>query len=227
MPRRSRHRLLKRLLRFMPRRAVLHKYPVIGRFAEHLRPRAYLWSFRREHLRRAFYAGAILSLLPLLGIQLPLAAAAAVLLRCNFMVLAALQFITNPLTAGPIYYATHQVGAAAISRFQDTPAPPVADERESAELGTFVAESLGEPLAEQPRPLRWSTRARNAIGAMIVGGVLVGAVLGLLLDGGDALLRKLLPHHERHRHRPHRRTHPHRGTPPSTHHRNVKQPESG
>ena len=50
----ARLRRLKQFLRFMPRRAVMHKYPVIGRFAEAARKRAYLWSFKSTHVRPSF-----------------------------------------------------------------------------------------------------------------------------------------------------------------------------
>ena len=80
----------------------MHKYPVIGRFAEFARKRAYLWSFKTEDLRPSFYAGSILSLLPLMGVQLPVALILSLALRGNFMVMGGLQFITNPFTAVPV-----------------------------------------------------------------------------------------------------------------------------
>ena len=110
----ARLRRVKQVLRFMPRRAMLHKYPLVGRFADAARQRAYLWSLKPESMRPALYAGSILSLLPVMGVQLPLALLLSLLLRANFMVLGGLQFITNPFTAAPIYYATHQLGAVVI-----------------------------------------------------------------------------------------------------------------
>jgi len=92
----TRHRV-KRLLRLLPRRAVFHRYPIIGRFAPFARRRAYLWSFKPEHMRPAIYVGAIISLWPLMGFQVALAFVAALLVRGNVMVAAALQLITNPL----------------------------------------------------------------------------------------------------------------------------------
>ncbi len=179
------------MLRYLPRRAVLHRYPIIGRFAASLRPRGYLWSIRRVHLRRAYYAGSIISFLPLMGIQLPLALVAAILLRCNFMVLGGLQLITNPLSAGPIYYLTHQLGVAVMNTFQ-APADDVSvtREAEAAELGSYVAETIGEPLTSRPEPVRWTTRVRGAVVAMVVGGVIVGLGTGLVLDVIDGMLRR-------------------------------------
>lgn len=108
---RARLRRLRRFLRPLPRRGNVARYPIIKWFANAARSRPYLWSFRRAHVIPALYIGSVLSMLPLYGIQLPLAFAAALLARGNLTVMAALQFITNPLTVGPIYWANYVVGA--------------------------------------------------------------------------------------------------------------------
>jgi uncharacterized protein (DUF2062 family) len=191
--RRSLHPLFKRILRFLPRRARLHRYPLIGRFAADLRKRSYLWSFRRKHVRPAYYAGAVVSFLPLFGIQLPISLLAAVLLRSNFMVLGGLQLITNPLTAAPVYYATHQLGALVIDQFQGTHTPlPTEDKEVMKEFGGYVADTVSEPLVSDKAPVKWSARARDAVFAMSVGGVIVGLGVAAVLDVIDALLRR--PH---------------------------------
>ncbi len=170
---------------------MLHRYPIIGRFAASLRPRSYLWSIRRADVRRAYYAGSVISFLPLFGIQMPLALLAALLLRCNFMVLGGLQFITNPFTAGPIYYLTHELGVAVLAQWPNGEASPlVTEEAELVALSGYVAESIGEPLSSAPETERWTTRARAAIGAMLVGGSIVGLVGGVLLDLLDRIFRR-------------------------------------
>jgi uncharacterized protein (DUF2062 family) len=181
----------------LPRRAVLHKYPLIGRFAPFLRRRAYLWSFRRRDSRRAYYIGSVLAFLPLFGIQLPLAAVAALAFRTNFMVTGGLQFITNPITAAPVYYATHRVGGLVLARFRGEPTPePVARDEELVELGGYVTETLIHPLAgDTVEPTRLTTRVRTALMAMIVGGVLVGVAAGALLDYLDGATRRQLARH--------------------------------
>ena len=60
-------------LRRLPRRARLRRYPIIKFFAHYALRRPYLWSFRSEHVTPAIYAGFILTLLPLYGIQILLA----------------------------------------------------------------------------------------------------------------------------------------------------------
>jgi uncharacterized protein (DUF2062 family) len=181
----ARFRRAKMLLRFLPRRAVMHKYPLVGRFASAARKRAYLWSFRTECMRPAFYAGSILSLLPVMGVQTPLALVLAVLLRANFMVLGGLQLLTNPFTAAPIYYATHQLGAKVIELSGFGHAVPILDEPPAEELGAPEPPRLETARQHVPAPpaqIHWTRRAGTAINALVIGGVISGALLGLALD---------------------------------------------
>jgi uncharacterized protein (DUF2062 family) len=180
----ARLRRVKQLLRYMPRRAVLHKYPLVGRFAEFARKRAYLWSLKPENMRPAFYAGSILSLLPVMGIQLPIALLLSLLLRANFMVLGGLQFITNPFTAAPIYYATHQLGAGIIRATgfgASLPAENADDPNLSLEPVVETPPAAAGVPAKHPS-ISLTSRVGNAINALILGGVLSGIALGLLLD---------------------------------------------
>lgn len=105
-----RRRFARRLLRPLPRRANVTRYPVIKWFAEHASRRPFLWSFKREHVIPALYGGAILAFLPLFGVQFLAAFGAALLLRCNLTITVGLQFITNPFTLLPIYGFTGYVG---------------------------------------------------------------------------------------------------------------------
>jgi hypothetical protein len=188
-PHHARIRWTKRLLRFMPRRALFHKYPLIGRFASIARQRAHLWSFKSGHVRPAFYAGSILSLLPVMGVQLPLALVLSLVLRSNFMVLGGLQFITNPFTAAPIYYGTYQLGKSVVEavRVDSKLVPAVAPaalpgEAHPPELRAAAV----EPRAPESRPAH---RLGHTVNALVVGGVITGTLLGLVLDFGYRLLR--------------------------------------
>lgn len=121
--RRERIARVKRLLRLMPRKATMHRYPVLRWFSKAARSRSYLWCFRVKTVVPAIYAGCILSLLPLYGIQLPLAVALAFLLKANLPVLTSLQFITNPVSAVPAYFTAYQVGRVILHPFGfDSPA---------------------------------------------------------------------------------------------------------
>lgn len=181
--RHARFRLWKQVLRFIPRRAAFHRYPFVGRFAEVARKRSYLWSFRMPHLRPAFYAGSILAVMPIIGVQLPSAFILALLLRANFMVLGGLQFITNPVTAAPIYYATHQLGKNVIiwSGFGDT--MEVEEDIDSIEQNSKIPQINGTRDEEPPpEEMHWGRRIGSAINALVIGGAIIGTLLGVLLD---------------------------------------------
>lgn len=182
----ARIRRAKKVLRYLPRRAVLHKYPLVGRFADFARRRHHLWSFRREYVTPAFYAGSILALLPLVGLHLPLALVLSLGLRANFMVLGGLQFINNPFTIAPISYSTYHLGKAVMRAsgfgadikvvntdtrgLAPTDALPVPTEADS---GDNPSAPHG---AAQPR------RLGTTINAFAIGSLIAGGTLGLVLD---------------------------------------------
>jgi uncharacterized protein len=170
----ARIRRVKNLLRFMPRRARFHKYPLIGRFAALARKRSYLWSFKTAHVRPALYAGSILAFMPLLGAQLPLSLALAFLLRANFMVLGGLQFITNFFTAVPIYIGTYKLGQAIIQLLGFGGSIEVSKETPEA-LAVLI-----EP--QTPTDLSWTQTLGNNINALIIGGLVVGLITACLFD---------------------------------------------
>lgn len=105
----------KRLLRWLPRRTNVHKYPILRWFAEAARKRHFLWSFRTRPVVVALYVGSILTFLPLYGIQMLLSVIAAFLFRANLPLLFGLQFITNPFTILPVYFAAYQIGRIFLS----------------------------------------------------------------------------------------------------------------
>jgi len=199
----GRIRRVKQFLRFMPRRAVFHKYPFIGRFAAIARQRSYLWSFKVASVRPALYAGSILSLMPMMGVQLPVAFVLAIVLRCNVMLLGGLQFITNPATAIPVYGATYWLGKQVIDAsgfgrgldvVEETPAlqpAPSPGHAAAAEAGAvddpiagYSAYLPGIHSVEKPLPksINFSKRVGTAINSLVIGGVLTGVMLGFVLD---------------------------------------------
>ncbi|MDR2341252.1 MAG: DUF2062 domain-containing protein [Puniceicoccales bacterium] len=113
-------RRVKRFLKLLPRKALLEKYPVIGRFAEPLRRNAFLWSFRSSEVFPAFLSGWVVTLTPFYGMHTILAVVAAFLFRANLLVMLALQLISNPFVEPFIWLATHAVGQFAISVFGNT-----------------------------------------------------------------------------------------------------------
>jgi uncharacterized protein (DUF2062 family) len=170
-----RHRRIRRAkqwLRFMPRRAVFHRYPFVGRFAAFARREAYLWSFRRGPVRRTFYAGSLLAFLPVMGIQLPLALVLAILIRGNLMVLGTLQLITNPFTAIPVYGATFVLGRRLLRIFGFP--------MQGARLPEgWTDMGLGEIFGH----MDMGTAIGQGVICLLVGGLAAGLCLGAMLDG--------------------------------------------
>jgi uncharacterized protein len=153
---RARLRRLRRLLRPLPRRANIARYPIIKWFANAARSRPYLWSFRRAHVIPALYVGTVLAMLPLYGIQLPLAFLAALLLRGNLTVMAAIQFISNPLTVAPLYYANYVVGA-------------------------WVMDTTGVATGHDGVTTKFQEMASGGA-AMFIGGTILGLALAVVVD---------------------------------------------
>lgn len=100
----------RRILRRLPRRSTLKRNPLLKRVAGSFLDRDYLWSWRDKQVLRALYMGWFLALQPLGGLQLLGAVFGSLALKANLTVAAGLQFVTNPITAGPIYIATYQLG---------------------------------------------------------------------------------------------------------------------
>ncbi|MEM1180174.1 MAG: DUF2062 domain-containing protein [Acidobacteriota bacterium] len=101
---------IRRLLRPLPRRANVARYPVLRHFSDAARRNPHLWSFQRKPVRTAIYVGALIAFLPIYGLQLLLGLGAAMLFRANLAIVCAFQLITNPVTAGPLYYLSYRIG---------------------------------------------------------------------------------------------------------------------
>ena len=106
----KRIRRLKRWMRPLPRRSNIHKYPVLKWFASTAYKRSYLWSFKGNSIKPAVFWGLIVSFSPLVGIQMLVVFFLALFLRANLPLIVALQWISNPLTMGPIYFADYKIG---------------------------------------------------------------------------------------------------------------------
>lgn len=164
-------RRTKKILRYLPRRATLHRYPFIKYFASLARERPFLWSFHSGPLRRAFYVGSMISFSPLMGIQTPIAFCAALLFRCNLTVTVALQFITNPVTAGPIYYTAYKLGDW-VTHFLGL-------ELARGGLGEVASAVGGGAQVAQLALVFMQSYLETTIGGLIIG-YLVGALLSLM-----------------------------------------------
>lgn len=166
----ARIRRVKWLLRYMPRRARFHTYPLVGRFAAFARRRNFLWSFQYPQVRAAFYLGSVLTLLPVLG-QLPIAFGLCLLFRTNFMILGGLQFASNLLTFpfilwGTFHLGTFVLGVTGLDSLAGLIPPPPAD--------PALAPLASEPAAGSSFSLYAS--------AFSIGGLIAGVALGAVLD---------------------------------------------
>jgi len=132
----------------------LRRFPVLSRFAHLIKARPYLWSYHRDKVVPAILLGSIVAFLPIVGIQLFVALALAIILKANLPILAALQFISNPFTLVPIYLANYHVG-------------------------NFTLNMVGINLKATDGP--WG--AFQSIHATMLGGLIIGIAVGLALYG--------------------------------------------
>lgn len=164
-------RRVKKWLRPLPRRTNIHRYPILKLFAASAKKRSYLWSFRTENAIPALYAGCILTLQPLYGVQILLAMLCAIILRANLPILVGLQLISNPITVWPIWFACYQVGRnfLAILGFE---ALPLRRHEVQIMLDNFA---LGE----------WGTnldRLATVFGVTSLGGMIMGTFIAIILS---------------------------------------------
>lgn len=117
----KRVRFLKKILRPMPRRANLHRYPIIKWFAESARKRDYLWRFHKPEVIRAIWLGWFIALVPIYGIQMMCAFVGSFIFRANCLVAMAIQWITNPFTILPFLIVQYFIGDAILARFFTSP----------------------------------------------------------------------------------------------------------
>ncbi len=164
-------RRVKRWLRPLPRRTNIHRYPILNRFASFARKRAYLWSFRVEHAVPAIYAGCLLTLLPLFGIQFALTLVVALLFRANLPIIAALQMFSNPVTVIPIWFSLYQIGRYFLSAF-NVPAPPLARGEVRIILDNFLEGNWGSNFAH----------FAMVFGITSLGSLIMGLFIGFILS---------------------------------------------
>jgi len=179
----SRIRRVKRLLRHLPRRSNVHRYPVLSWFAVTARKKAFLWSFRRNEVVPAFYAGWVLTLLPLYGVQIILAFLLALAFRANLMIMVALQAVSNPITVLPLWYLNYLTGNFLLNLFLGE--SPVRFGRliqKASDQSLSFRQTL-EYLIEQTRESGSSVVYEllvRLVGATFLGGLIIGLVAGFI-----------------------------------------------
>ena len=161
-------RRVKKWLRYMPRKATVHKYPFLKWFAASARKRHYLWSFRSQQVVPALYAGFILTFMPLYGVQIPLALTLAIVFRANLMILVALQLISNPATIVFLYPIAYFIGDACINLFTvfGKEGPELMQDSYTVETGIFLGTH--------------GKKAIRYVMATMLGGMVMGYFSGLI-----------------------------------------------
>lgn len=163
----ARIRRVRAILKYLPRRATLHRYPFIKYFEETARKRAYLWSFRLSEAIPAIYAGSILSFMPFYGVQIPLAFLTALVFRANLMILVGLQLITNPFTIVPIYGLAYWLGDMVMNMLTPGAEPLL------IATSTLDQETVGQ-LGEKGR------LAFHLFAATCIGGAMIGYIFAFI-----------------------------------------------
>ena len=162
-------RRVKRWLRPLPRRATIHRYPILKFFAESARKRAYIWSFRVDNAVPAIYAGCIVTLIPIYGLQVVLALLLAVWLRANLPILVGLQVVSNPLTVIPIWFSAYQIGRHFLGVL-GVDAAPLARREVQTLLYNFTHGLWGENI----------DRLLTVFGVTSLGAIIMGSFFGLI-----------------------------------------------
>lgn len=97
------------LKRFIPTPAAIKSNPAL-QFLGDLLHDPNLFHLNRHSVSVAFFWGLFIAILPIPG-QMPVAAGAALLFRCNLPISVALVWITNPFTMPFFFFITYQVGS--------------------------------------------------------------------------------------------------------------------
>lgn len=153
-------RRVKKLLRLLPQKTRLERYPIIGRFAARARKSAFLWSFRSQEVFPAFLMGWIICLTPLLGCHFLLALGCAFFFRANLLILAGLQLVSNPLTIPFLWPIIYRVGKLLVEIFAGVP----------------------QDLAPVPNPslLLGGTHVLRLAGTMTLGAIFLGSIAAFI-----------------------------------------------
>jgi uncharacterized protein (DUF2062 family) len=99
----------KRLQRYLPSPKQIRENPALKPVA-HLLSRSEIWHLNRRTAAGAVFIGLFCAFLPI-PMQMVVAAAMAIFMRCNLPISVVLVWISNPITIPPIFYFTYRLGA--------------------------------------------------------------------------------------------------------------------
>ncbi|MDR1401983.1 MAG: DUF2062 domain-containing protein [Puniceicoccales bacterium] len=161
-------RFVKKLLRHVPRKASIHKYPILNKFADVARKRTYLWSFKVEEVVPAFYLGWIITFMPFPSIiQIIIAFFFAIMCRANAMVLTFLQLISNPVTFVPLWGINYKIGLFTIALFG-------VESSQTISIGEIIS------LLQHSNFLQCSKYAMRCFMTIMLGAIILGPIAGAI-----------------------------------------------
>lgn len=124
--------------RFIPTREQIHANRWLRWLAPYLN-HPHLWHWSRRGVALGVFFGLLVPIA-----QIPLSAAAAVVLRANVPAAAASTLVTNPVTFAPVYFVAYRLGAF-LTGEEATP-PPLPAERAVDASWWERIRSVGKPL---------------------------------------------------------------------------------
>jgi uncharacterized protein (DUF2062 family) len=165
----KRIRLLKKILRYIPRKASIHKYPILNKFADSARKRPYLWSFRISEATPALYLGWIVTFMPIpSALQIVVAFFLAMACRANVMILTCLQLLSNPFTFVPMWLLTYNVGSH-VTGFFGVKCPNV------AEFMKIITANNGQPV-------HYGELVMRGFATIFFGAIFLGSAVGAICN---------------------------------------------
>lgn len=97
------------LRRILPSRSIMSRDRTLRIFGSLLHE-PNLWHLNRRSVSLAVAVGLFMAFMPL-PIQMLMAAATAIVVRCNLPVAVAVVWVSNPITVAPLFFAAYKVGA--------------------------------------------------------------------------------------------------------------------
>ena len=151
-----------------------------------------IWHISRRGIAMGTAIGVFFGLLVPIA-QIPVSAAAAVVLRANLPIAAASTFVTNPITFGPVYYSAYKIGKFVLGE------PPASKQEAEA---VVVQAQLTRPPVEGFWPgVRHSLERLRGVGKpLIVGMVVLSIACGFIayfLASGIWILKTRLARRKR------------------------------
>jgi len=107
--------------KYLPSDESVREQPLL-RPVRHLLHRPQIWHLHRRSVAGACFIGMFVAFVPLPG-QMLIAAALAIVSRCNLPLSVALVWVTNPLTMGPMFFFAYALGAWLLGADLVTDAP--------------------------------------------------------------------------------------------------------